>query len=186
MAETRPLRKAAASPRSVPKTPGPRSGIVGAMEIPAPLPDGRQSETASRICRGVRRHLGLIGYASFTEVTLRSGRRADLVALGRDGEIVIVEIKSSIADLRADAKWPDYRRHCDRFLFATHEAVPAALFPMDAGLMVADAYGAHLLREAPTHPLSAATRKEMLIRLATGAGRLLHRLVDPAAESPPE
>ena len=36
---------------------------------------------------------------------LASGRRADLVALGADGEIVIVEIKSSVADFRGDREW---------------------------------------------------------------------------------
>ena len=48
------------------------------------------------------------------ELPLASGRRADLVALRHDGEIWIVEIKSSIEDFRVDQKWPDYRLHCDR------------------------------------------------------------------------
>ena len=41
------------------------------------------------------------------EVTLANGRRADVLAIGRNGEIWIVEIKSSIADFRADQKWPE-------------------------------------------------------------------------------
>jgi hypothetical protein len=36
-----------------------------------------------------------------------------------------VEIKSSVADFRADQKWIDYRLHCDR-LFFRHSARCAA------------------------------------------------------------
>ena len=43
-----------------------------------------------------------IGFCVVSELPLPSGRRADLVALGRGGEIWIVEIKSSVADFRAD------------------------------------------------------------------------------------
>ena len=69
-----------------------------------------------------------------SELPLPSGRRADLVALGRDGEIWIVEIKSSTADLRADRKWMDYRMHCDRLFFATTVEVPREIFPPAPGL----------------------------------------------------
>ena len=79
-------------------------------------------------------------------MTLRSGRRADLVALGADGAITIVEIKSSIEDFRADAKWQDYCLHADHFYFATGPHVPAEIFPAEAGLIVADPYGAEILR----------------------------------------
>ena len=87
----------------------------------SPLVDGRQSETALAIARGTARYLHALGYCVVSE--LPSGRRADLVALGGDGEIIIVEIKSSVADFRADQKWIDYRRHCDRLFFATHAGV---------------------------------------------------------------
>ena len=79
-------------------------------------------------------------------MTLRSGRRADLVALAGDGTITIVEIKSSIEDFRADAKWQDYCLHSDHFYFATGPHVPAEIFPPEAGLIVADPYGAEILR----------------------------------------
>ena len=98
------------------------------------------------------------------EMGLRSGRRADLVALGVDGTLVIVEIKSSVSDFRADQKWRDYRLHCDRLYFATVADVPAAIFPDDAGLIVADAYGAALIREAPEHRLPPATRRMVTVR----------------------
>lgn len=142
-------------------------------------PDGRQSETALRIGRGVRRLLARLGFASLPEVPLRSGRRADLLAVNGRGEVWIIEIKSSVADFRADTKWSDYLAHCDRFFFATTLEVPPDLFPETTGLIIADAFGAETMREAPLRPLAAGTRKEVLIRLAlAGAGRM-HALADP-------
>ena len=154
------------------------------LEAIVPPVDGRQSERASAIQRGVGRLLRTRGFAIVTELPLATGRRADVVGLGPSGELWIVEIKSSIEDFRVDRKWPDYRCSCDRLFFASHAGVPAEIFPGDAGLMIADAYGAELLREAPEHRLAAATRKAMLVRFAQAAAHRLHGLVDPAAGMP--
>lgn len=147
----------------------------------SPPVDGRQSERAAAIQRGVGRLLRARGFAIVYELPLATGRRADVVGLGAAGDLWIVEIKSSVDDFRVDRKWPDYRCSCDRLFFATHAEVPAAIFPEDAGLIVADAYGADLLRDAPEHRLAAATRKAMLVRFAQAAAHRLHGLVDPAA-----
>jgi len=144
-----------------------------------PLPDGRQSETALAIARGTARLLRSLGFASVSELSLPSGRRADLVAINERGEIWIVEIKSSLEDLRADQKWPDYRAHCDRLFFAFTQDLPCEIFPADTGLIVADAYGAHMHCPAPEHRLPAATRKSMTIRFALAAAQRINRLIDP-------
>jgi len=102
------------------------------------------------------------------------------VALDAGGEIWIVEIKSSVADFRADQKWQDYRAHCDRLFFATHMDVPNEIFPPDTGLIVADAFGAQMVCEAPEHKLPAPTRKSMLLLFARAAAQRLQSLVDPA------
>ena len=149
------------------------------------LSDGRQSETALKVARGVRRLLRARGFASVTELPLSDGRRADIVALGPNGDLWIVEIKSSVEDFRVDRKWPDYRLSCDRLFFATHSGVPLDIFPGDAGLILADSYGAELMREAPEHRLPAATRKAMLVRFAQAAAHRLHGLVDPEAAVSP-
>ncbi len=141
--------------------------------------DGRQSPTALAIARGTARHLHALGYCVVSEFPLPSGRRADLVALGGGGEIVIVEIKSSIADFRADHKWMDYRLHCDRLFFATVVDVPYEIFPKDTGLIVADAFGASIVCEAPEHRLPAPTRKAMMLRFAHAAALRLQALADP-------
>ena len=141
--------------------------------------DGRQSPTALAIARGTARYLHALGYCVVSELPLPSGRRADLVALGNDGEIIIVEIKSSVADFRADQKWIDYRLHCDRLFFATIIDVPREIFPTDAGLIVADAFGASIANEAPEHRLPAATRKTVMLRFAHAAALRLQALADP-------
>jgi hypothetical protein len=146
--------------------------------IAVPL-DGRQSATALAVARGTQRLLVSLGLICVSELPLASGRRADLVALGGGGEIWIVEIKSSIEDFRVDVKWPDYRLHCDRLFFATASHVPQEIFPPDAGLIVADAYGAELLRDAPEHRLHASTRKSMMLCFARAAARRLQALCDP-------
>lgn len=151
------------------------------MSDPGPnlLPDGRQSEAAERICRGVRRHLYTLGFSSLTELPLRNGRRADVAAINGRGDIWIVEVKSSVADFRSDSKWPDYQPHCDRLFFATSPDVPPEIFPLEAGLIIADGFGAAVVREAGLIPLPAATRKEMLVRFARAAADRMHVLSDP-------
>ena len=142
-------------------------------------PDGRQSQTALAVARGTKRLLHQFGFSAVSELALPSGRRADLVALNNATEIWIVEIKSSIEDFRADGKWMDYRAHCDRLFFATTVEVPCEIFPKDTGLIVADAFGASLLSEAPEHPLAAARRKSVLLRFAHAAALRLQALADP-------
>jgi hypothetical protein len=141
--------------------------------------DGRQSETALAIARGTRRLLRTRRFSTVTELPLASGRRADIVALADDGTILIVEIKSCIADFRADAKWPDYRLHCDKLYFAISAETPPEIMPDDAGLIIADGFGAEILRDAPDHRMPSATRRAMLLRFAHAAAHRLHRLADP-------
>ena len=142
-------------------------------------PDGRQSPTALMVARGTQRLLLSLGLSCVCELSLASGRRADLVALRHDGEIWIVEVKSSVEDLRVDQKWPDYRLHCDRLFFATAQHVPLEIFPEDAGLILADGFGAAIIREAPEHRLHAATRKSMTLAFARTAAHRLQAFADP-------
>jgi len=142
--------------------------------------DGRQSQTALTVARGTMRLLLSHGLTCVSELPLPSGRRADLVGVGRSGEIWIVEIKSSIADFRADQKWMDYRMHCDRLFFATTVDVPCEIFPPDTGLIVADGFGGEFVCEAPEHKLPAPTRKAMTLRIAQCAALRLQSLIDPA------
>lgn len=150
--------------------------FFNAVAIPI---DGRQSETAQMVARGTSRFLASLGFSSVEELSLPSGGRADLVAMNAQGEIWIVEIKSSREDLRADRKWESYRAHCDRLFFAFPAEVPCDLFPPETGLIVADNYGAYQHCDAPEHRLPAPTRKVMMIRFGLAAARRMSRLVDP-------
>lgn len=140
-----------------------------------------ETPSATAVARGTTRLLQALGCTTVCELRLPSGRRADIVALGRAGELWIVEIKSSIEDFRADRKWGDYRAHCDRLFFATRPNVPLGIFPETAGLIVADQFGGQLIREAPEHRVAAATRRAMTLRFARAAAYRLQALLDPTA-----
>ena len=154
--------------------------MSAALAVTLPI-DRRQSPTALHVQRGVRRLFAEMGCVSLPEFSLANGRRADVIALCPAGRLTIVEIKSSVADFRADRKWPDYRNFCDRFFFAIAEGVPESLIPEECGLIVADAFGAGILREPCEHVLSAARRKAVTLRFAHSAAGLLHALADPGA-----
>ncbi len=95
--------------------------------------------------------------------------------------MIIVEVKSSPADFRADRKWREYAPCCDRLYFAISERTPADLIPIEAGLIVADPYGAEILREAELGRMAPASRRALLLRFAQAAADRLHRLADPGA-----
>ena len=72
-------------------------------------PDSCIDEPGSPLCaadvaRGVIRMLLRHDLTAMTEVPLDGGRRADLMAVDARGQIVIVEIKVSRADLLGDGK----------------------------------------------------------------------------------
>lgn len=119
---------------------------------------------------------------SLTELSLANGRRADIVALAPSGELQIVEIKSCLADFRCDQKWPEYRDFCDRLLFAVAPTFQTDVLPADCGLILADAYGGEIIREAPYHPLKPARRKAMLLHFAATAASRLHVTMDPGLD----
>jgi len=138
-----------------------------------------QSRAAFEICRGVARLLKAHGFAAVCEVSLANGRRADVVGVSEQGEMWIVEIKSSIEDFRSDHKWPEYREFCDRLLFAVSPEFPNEILPADTGLIIADRYGGELIRPAPEHKLAGARRKAMTLRVARVAALRLQGVIDP-------
>lgn len=145
---------------------------------------------AADVARGVTRMLLSHDYVAIAEVPLEGGRRADLMALDSRGNIIIVEIKVSRADLLGDCKWNDYLAHCDRFFWAVPAGFDLRPFeqecflPDRAGLIVADRYDAAVVREAATVPLATATRRKCTLGFARRAARRLIHLVDPEAEQP--
>lgn len=140
---------------------------------------------APLLARGLTRHLLQRGWMALPEVTLPNGRRADLMAMSRTGQLWIVEIKSSVEDFRADGKWREYLPFCDRFYFASHAAVPLAIFPEEVGLFLADGFDAELIRECPSEgKIAGATRKSLLVQLGWLAGQRWLAATDPGAMRP--
>ena len=142
--------------------------------------------TAALLARSTCRALEQLGYASLLEFPLANGRRADILALGKSGELMIVEIKSSVADFRADRKWAEYRDFADRLYFAVPNEFPTLLIPEQCGLIVADAFGAAVLRHGAVTPLAAARRRAVTLRFAMAAAMRLRRQLDPQAGLLPE
>ncbi len=147
-----------------------------------------ETVTAQDVARGVARLLWRAGIAPLTEVPLGNGRRADVVGLGGDGRLTLVEIKVSLADLRGDGKWPEYLAYCDRYFWAVPPGFPHddlatdAFLPARAGLIVADRWDGVEVRAAAWVPLSAARRKAETLRFARRAAQRLLWLGDPGAD----
>jgi len=123
-------------------------------------------ETTLAVTRGAGRLLRHMGYAPLLEVGLPNGRRADVMALGRRGDIIICEVKSGIEDYRVDRKWGEYAPFCDAFFFAVAPEFPDGILPDEPGLIVADGFGGAVVRDAPTTPLAPARRKALTIAFA--------------------
>ena len=129
--------------------------------LPTPRP-----ETTGVVTRGTARLLVQLGYAPVLEAPLPNGRRADVLALGPKGELVIVEVKSSLEDYRTDHKWSEYAPYCDAFYFAVAPEFPREILPEGLGLIVADGFGGAVLAEAPLCTLAPARRKALTLAFA--------------------
>ena len=140
---------------------------------------------AQDVARGVTRLFFRGDMFALCEVPLPNGRRADMMAIDARGQLIIVEIKVSRADLMADCKWTDYLDYCDLFYWAVPAGFGLAPFEEDgfgagcAGLIVADRYDAEMVRPAPCRPLAAARRKAETLRFARRAARRLAGDLDP-------
>jgi hypothetical protein len=130
-------------------------------------------EITFAVRQGSTRLLVHAGFAPIWEFSLANNRRADICGLNDKGVITIVEVKSGIEDYRTDAKWHEYAPFCDHFYFAVSPDFPFEMIPSEGeaapGLIVADAFGAEILRPAPRFDLAPARRKAMTLSFARHA-----------------
>lgn len=145
-----------------------------------------ETREALAVARGIARLFARNDIWCLPEMPLKGGRRADLMGIDAKGQVIIVEIKVSRADLLGDAKWPDYLEHCDRFYWGLAAHLDRAVMetemfrPEACGIIVADGYDAEILRPAPLRPMAAARRKGEVERLARAALRRQVVANDPA------
>ncbi|MEO1910120.1 MAG: MmcB family DNA repair protein [Paracoccus sp. (in: a-proteobacteria)] len=132
-----------------------------------------------RLARGTGRMLRSLDHAVLTEFVPARGLRVDLISLGPKGELWIVECKSSRADFQSDRKWQGYLEWCDRYFWAVDGDFPIDLLPQDTGLIMADAYGADIVRMAPETRLAPARRTKVQRDFARAAALRLQGLCDP-------
>ena len=135
--------------------------------------------SGQRIARGVARHLARLNFASLEEFVPTRGLRVDLMAIGPNSEIWIIECKSGRADFMADKKWQGYLDYCDSFFWAVDMQFPTNIRPDEGGLIVADAFDAEILRIPEESPLSAARRKKIIHKFGRDAALRLRSFRDP-------
>lgn len=170
-------------PHAVASSPSP-DPLPAEPPPPAASPTAEDTQPgAPAITRGVRRALAERGFVTLTEFRLPCGRRADVLGIDGRGDILIVEVKSGVTDFRTDQKWSEYREWCDTFYFAVDDAFPADLIPEDCGLMIADSYGAAVLRKPEATRIAPARRRTLIQRAALVAAGRLHRIEDPMFSS---
>ena len=153
--------------------------LAGPANARRSLADSDLAAMTRGITRGVCRQLSNTGHAVLTEVKLPNRRRADIMALDADGRVLIVEVKSAPADYHADGKWREYLPYCDMFAFAVADTFPQEVLPPESGLMVADPFGAEVMRLMALAPMHPARRRAIILRFARLASERLHRVLDP-------
>ena len=140
------------------------------------IPSLEMPETTQLVTRGVCRLFQNLGFGTLTEFKLSNGRRVDVMAIDRNGDFVVVEVKSSVADYRSDRKWHEYLAFCERFYFAVPAGFPVEMMPDDCGLIVADPYEAAVRRESKAKKLNANRKRRQLIRFALAASDRLRQM----------
>ncbi|WP_179380081.1 MmcB family DNA repair protein [Jannaschia marina] len=131
------------------------------------------------LARGVCRHLRDHDFTCLEEFSPERGKRLDVMALGPKGEFWIVECKSSRADFTCDAKWQGYLEWSDRYFWAVDTEFPTYLLPPETGLILADAFGAEVVRMPGETKLAPARRKALTLRFARAAALRLQWARDP-------
>jgi hypothetical protein len=127
-------------------------------------------------------------YSMTFELGLTSwgGRRADVIGCKISGDLVMIEIKSSVADFRSDAKWHEYLPFVDRFYIAFTEDVARkinknpelmARIPKRVGILVLSSKTGFMrsAKSAKRVPVAPDIRLTTLARLAWRAGDLSKR-----------
>jgi hypothetical protein len=114
-------------------------------------------------------------YAVHFEMGLNSGGslRADVLALNMQCELIIAEVKSSIADYKSDKKWHNYKLYSDKFYFVFYVDVYEKLklsnsLPKDCGILVVSSNKDIACKQKVKHELISDNdiRFNLIVRMA--------------------
>lgn len=133
-------------------------------------------------------HMVRYGFAVYKEIALGRGGtlRADLLCLSFKKKLVVMEIKSSRADLTSDSKWPKYLSLCDQLVFVMTEAMWNKLKDTEhrpqrgVGILILQESTGHLksVQFAKTQEiLDDETRDYLILRMAYRAAEFSKRTV---------
>ena len=146
---------------------------------PLELPLDAPMQPGQILARGVVRHLRHHDFACLEEFAPERGKRIDVMGLGPKSELWVVECKSSRADFTSDLKWQGYLPFADRFFWAVGCNFPVEILPEGSGLIIADGFGAEVVRMPEPMPVPAARRRKMVHRFGRVAAQRLMWTRDP-------
>lgn len=141
--------------------------------MPIKPPSELRNDITADVTNGASRLLYDLGYAPLLEFRLKIGRRADICGINDKGEIIIIEVKSTLEDFRIDIKWHEYIDYCDQFYFAVNNNFPKEILPNNTGLIIADRFGGTILHDAVINKLSPARRKSLTLLFARQAAQTI-------------
>ena len=120
---------------------------------------------------GVNFELSVNGWASRKKLL-----RPDVLTVTMRGWVIAVEVKSSVADYRADKKWQGYRDYCNQLYLATTDELYLKIkhtIPPDVGVLVLVTKPGHkkeglivVRKKSKSRELDNDTLKTLLLRLA--------------------
>jgi hypothetical protein len=126
-------------------------------------------------------------YSMSYEVGLQAwgSRRADVIGNKISGDIVLIEVKSSVADFRGDSKFHEYQKFCDRMYLSFTKEVALKInkdkelmsrIPKRVGILILEDHGyMRVVKKALIVPVETSLRISILARLAWRAGELSKR-----------
>lgn len=114
-------------------------------------------------------------------------RRADVIGCKLNGDLVVIEVKSCVADFRTDSKWTEYFPFCDRFYLAFTEKTAKKIssnsellgrIPKRVGILVLDEKSGYMrtIKPAKRVLVEPETRLKILARMAWRSGDLSKRI----------
>lgn len=120
---------------------------------------------------------------SFSNWELTVGKlRADVMAVNRRGELILIEVKSGQADLKADSKFHKYQPYCNKAYlmvtaehWSTHEEYIRSRVPKGMGLIVCDGQYLKFIKGATHNKMEGAVKKDIVLRMAWRAATYSRR-----------